>query len=115
MKFNFRIAQIVDRLTRNRLVNGKYIKLNLEKTLNKLIKLNDNEALFIKQMDRLHNLQTIEGLKPEKQKKMVRETNNLFIRLVSIIGDKIGVHGQLHLENKMFKLGYDTLRKHKKK
>ena len=114
-KFNKRIAQIVDRLTRNRLVNGKYIKLNLEKTLNKLRELNDNEALFIKQMDRLHNLQTIKGLKPEKQKKMVRETNNLFIRLVSIIGDKIGIHGQLHLENKMFKLGYDTLRKHKKK
>jgi len=34
-----------------------------------LIKLGDTEALFIKQMDRQHNLETIEGLKPHKQKK----------------------------------------------
>ena len=112
--FNQRIAQIVDRLTKKRFIEGREVKLSLEQTLKKLQSLNDYEALFIKKMDRMHNLQTIEGLKPEKQRKMVRETNNLFIRLVSIIGDKIGIHGQLHLENEMFKLGRGILIKNKK-
>jgi (p)ppGpp synthase/HD superfamily hydrolase len=101
-KFNKRIAQIVDRLTRDRFVDGKYIKL-LEETLNNLQKLDDNEALFIKQMDRLHNLQTIEGLSLKKQKKMAKETNNSFIKLIAIIGDKLNIYGKVHLENKMFK------------
>ncbi len=113
-KFNKRIAQIVDRLTRNRFINGKHIKLSLEKTLNNLQKLNDNEALFIKQMDRLHNLQTIEGLSLKKQKKMAKETNNSFIKLVAIIGDKLNIYGKVHLENKMFKYCNDILKRQKR-
>ena len=86
-KFNKRIAEIVDRLTKKRFVNGECIVLTLEQTLDKLSKLGDNEALFIKQMDRQHNLETIKGLKPHKQEKMAEETNNYFIRLIAIIGD----------------------------
>ena len=113
-KFNKRIAEIVDRLTKKRFENGKYIKLSLEETLNRLQKLDDNEALFIKQMDRQHNLETIEGLSPEKQQKMAEETRNYFVRLVAIIGDKLNIYGKIHLENKMFKYCYDILKKKKR-
>ena len=114
-EFNARIAQIVDRLTNKRFENGKRIKLTLEETLNRLQEVGDMETLLIKQMDRVHNLETIEGLKPDKQKKMADESNNYFVKLIAIIGDKLGIHGKVNLENKMFKLSNGTLTKNKRK
>ena len=90
-EFNHRIAEIVDRLTNKRFEDGVWIKLTLEQTLEKLSKLGDKEAMFIKQMDRYHNLETIEGLSSEKQKKMAEETNNHFIKWIAVIGDKLGI------------------------
>ncbi len=110
-EFNTRIAQIVDRLTKKRIEDGKNIILSFEQIIKKLQALNDYEALFIKKMDRKHNLETIEGLSPEKQKKMAEETNNIFMRLISIIGDKLGIHGKLRLENNIFQLCYRTLKR----
>ena len=113
-KFNQRIAEMVDRLTKDRFKNEEYIELTLEQTLDKLSKLGDTEALFIKQMDRQHNLETIEGLKPHKQQKMAKETNDYFIRLIAIIGDKLNIHGNIRLENKMFKYCHNILKKKKR-
>ncbi|RST71300.1 MFS transporter [Candidatus Aquarickettsia rohweri] len=113
MKFNFRIAQIVDRLTNKRFKNGQYIKLTFEDTIKKLQLVEDNEALLIKKMDRMHNLETIRGLSPIKQKKMAEETNNYFIKFIAIIGDKLGISGQIYLENKMFQYCKDILLKKK--
>jgi hypothetical protein len=112
-KFNARIAQIVDRLTNKRFENGKHIKLSFEETINRLQKLGDDEALFIKQMDRQHNLETIKGLSPHKQQKMAHETHNYFIKLIAIIGDRLNIHGKMRLENKMFKSCHDILKKKK--
>jgi len=102
-EFNARIAQIVDRLTNKRFENGKHIKLTFEEMLDRLQEVGDTEALLIKQMDREHNLVTIKGLKPDKRKKMAEESNNYFVKLISIIGDKLGIHGKVNLENKMYK------------
>ncbi|MBY0581250.1 MAG: MFS transporter [Rickettsiales bacterium] len=110
-EFNTRIAQIVDRLTKKRIEDGKKVILSFEQTIKKLQALNDYEALFIKKIDRKHNLETIEGLSPEKQKKMAEETNNIFMRLIGIIGDKLGIHGKLRLENNIFQLCYRILRR----
>lgn len=66
-------------------------------------------------MDRQHNLETIKGLKAGKQKKMADESNNYFVKLIVIIGDKLGIHGKVHLENKMFKLSNKVLAKNKRK
>ena len=112
-KFNVRIAQIVDRLTNKRFENGKHIKISFEETINRLQKLGDDEALFIKQMDRQHNLETIKGLSPHKQQKMAHETHNYFIKLIAIIGDRLNIHGKMRLENKMFKSCHDILKKKK--
>jgi GTP pyrophosphokinase len=103
-EFNQRIAEMVDRLTKIRFEDGKRIKLTLEQTLEKLIKIGDHEALFIKQMDRQHNLETIEGLQPHKRQKMAKETNSHFIKWIAVIGDKLGIKSKLLLENKMYNM-----------
>jgi len=112
-EFNQRIAEIVDRLTNNRFEDGVWIKLTLEQTLEKLNKLGDKEAMFIKLMDRYHNLETIEGLSPEKQKKMAQETNNHFIKWIAVIGDKLGVIEKMDLENKIYELHKKILKDNK--
>ena len=94
--------------------DDKHIKLTLKQTLENLIKIDDHEAMFLKQMDRQHNLETIEGLKLHKQQKMAKETNSYFIKLVVIIGDKLNIHGKMRLENKMFKCCNEILKKKKR-
>jgi GTP pyrophosphokinase len=103
-EFNQRIAEMVDRLTKVRFEDGKRITLTLEQTLDRLIELGDHETLFIKQMDRHHNLETIEGLKPHKQQKMAKETNSYFIKWIAVIGDKLGITERVGLEDKIYRM-----------
>ena len=44
------------------------------------------DVLFIKQFDRLHNIQTIKSLPPEKIKKIIEETISTFIVLAMYLG-----------------------------
>lgn len=74
--FGQRIAEIVDRLTRNR-PDGT--KLSVEEILNNSYQAKDKEALLIKLFDRLHNIQTLGALSPEKVKKITKEMLNFFI------------------------------------
>jgi (p)ppGpp synthase/HD superfamily hydrolase len=76
--FGQRIAEMVDRLTRDR-PNGT--KLSVEQILENAYKHKDREVLLIKLIDRLHNIQTIESMKIEKQKDIAEET----LRHVAII------------------------------
>ena len=110
-KFNARIAQMVNGLTKYQTIDGKEGKLTLKETLERLHKMEDFEALFIKGMDRVHNLQTIDGLKPEKRKKMVEETIKYMLPGVAYVCEKLGIHKKIHLENKLFKPCYDILSK----
>ena len=61
--FGERIAEMVDRLTRDR-PNGT--KLSVEQVLNNAYQLKDKEVLIIKLFDRLHNIQTIGSMNIEK-------------------------------------------------
>ena len=69
--FGQRIAQMVDRLTRDR-PDGS--KLSIEETLNNIYKVEDEEVLLIKLFDRFHNLLTINSLPQHKIKTMYDET-----------------------------------------
>ncbi|MFQ3307258.1 MAG: MHS family proline/betaine transporter-like MFS transporter [Candidatus Midichloriaceae bacterium] len=105
-KFNKRIAELVDRLTRKR----TDVKLTVDEVVQILQDAGDNEALFIKGMDRMHNLETIEGLSPEKQMRMAKGSGVLN-KLISIIADKLGVYDKIYLENKMLKHTHTILKK----
>ena len=69
--FGQRIAEMVDRLTRDR-PDGS--KLSVEEIINNAYKKNDKEVLLIKVIDRLHNLSTVSCIKKQSIKKQIKET-----------------------------------------
>jgi (p)ppGpp synthase/HD superfamily hydrolase len=71
--FSWRIAEMVDRLTRDR-PDG--MKLSVSEIITNAYQKQDNEVLLIKLIDRLHNMQTIGVKTPEKKEKICRETIN---------------------------------------
>ena len=114
-EFNTRIATLVDGLTKDQKINGKKVKLTLEQTLRNLHKKKEYEALFVKCMDREHNMQTIEGMKPEKQRKIAIETTNIMLPAITNICEKLGIddYRRYELEDKIFKLTNKVLGKKK--
>ena len=69
--FSWRIAEMVDRLTRDR-PDGS--KLSVEEILNNAYEKDDKDVLLIKCVDRLHNMQTIGSMCNEKRKKIANQT-----------------------------------------
>jgi (p)ppGpp synthase/HD superfamily hydrolase len=76
--FGQRIAEMVDRLTRDR-PDGS--KLSVGEILNNSYQEKDREVLLIKLFDRLHNMQTLGVKSPEKIKKIADETLLIFVAL----------------------------------
>lgn len=77
-EFSWRIAEMVDRLTRDR-PDGS--KISIEEIIINAYRNNDKEVLLIKVIDRLHNMQTIMSQSPKKIKKISEETINNFLYL----------------------------------
>ena len=97
--FGWRIAEMVDRLTRDR-PDGS--KLTVEEILNNSYQEKDREVLLIKLFDRLHNIQNLGAISPEKVKKVIKETLNFFIVTTMYMEYKT-------LEQTMYKLCCDNL------
>ncbi len=76
--FGPRIAQMLDRLTRDR-PDGT--KLSVEEILLNAYKIRDIEVLVIKFIDRNHNARTLEGTSFEKAQKIAQNTFDFFIPL----------------------------------
>ncbi len=81
--FGQRIAEMVDRLTRDR-PDGT--KLTVEEIINSTYKNGDKEVLLIKLIDRLHNIQTIGSLSAKKIEKTITETLTNFIASSMYLG-----------------------------
>ena len=79
--FGWRIAEMVDRLTRDR-PDGT--KLTIEEIITNAYQKQDKEVLLIKLIDRLHNIQNIESINSEKQKELAEETLNDIIITTTI-------------------------------
>lgn len=86
--FNEDIAEIVDGVTKLKKLNfsneKECILANTRKLVNGLIK--DIRIILVKLADRLHNMQTLEFKKPEKQIKIALETMELYVPLAYSIG-----------------------------
>ncbi len=102
--FGQRIAEMVDRLTRDRLNRSK---LSVQEIINNAYYKKDNEVLLIKLFDRLHNVQTIGSMSTEKTKKITDETLKKFITLSIYLGEKVS--GILEIENKLIELCYQNI------
>lgn len=76
--FSWRIAQMVDMLTRDR-PDGN--KLSVDEVLNNAYQKQDEEVLLIKLFDRLHNLKTLNAITEEKKKKIALETLSSFLAI----------------------------------
>lgn len=76
--FGWRVAEMVDRLTRDR-TDGT--KLSIREILLGAYEKKDKEVLLIKCIDRLHNIQTLGVKSPEKINKTIEETLVNFILL----------------------------------
>ena len=84
-EFGWRIAEIVDGLTRDR-PDGT--KLSVEEILNNAYEQNDKEVLLIKCFDRLHNMETLSVKSKDKQIKESHETFDFFITYAISIESK---------------------------
>jgi (p)ppGpp synthase/HD superfamily hydrolase len=98
--FGQRIAEMVDRLTRDR-PDGS--KLSVGEILNNSYQEKDKEVLLIKLFDRFHNIQTIGSMTPEKQKKIAHETLQDIISLTTIFQD---LNLEIELNTKSFTILY---------
>ena len=101
--FSFRIAELVYKLTRNR----KEKKLSVIEILNKAYQENENEVLLIKLMDRLHNLQTLHVMDPQKQKKIMKESLQEFLITCAYIEN-------IEIEKRFQKVFIDFFKKNNK-
>jgi (p)ppGpp synthase/HD superfamily hydrolase len=89
--FGQRIAQMVDRLTRDR-PDGS--KLSIEEILNNIYKVEDEEVLLIKLFDRFHNLLTINSLPQHKIKTMYDETLVNFL-VIAVLFEKKNIENAI--------------------
>ena len=103
--FSWRIAQMVDMLTRDR-PDGT--KLTIEEVITNAYKKADKEVLLIKLIDRLHNIQTIGSLSAKKIEKTITETLANFIASSMYLG-LLEIESQL-TESCMY---YDSKQKNK--
>ncbi|WPX97337.1 MFS transporter [Candidatus Bandiella euplotis] len=109
-EFNPRIAQMVDRLTKIQKRDDKIVKLSLDETVDNLHKMQDNEVLLIKQLDRLHNMHTISGMKKEKQRRAAIETMNILIPSIADTVEKLDISDKLKLEDELYNLSSPYLK-----
>ena len=86
--FNPTIARIVDGLTKiSSLKHDKDVSLQAENFRKMLLTLNDDvRVIIIKIADRLHNMQTMASMRPDKQEKIASETLYIYAPLAHRIG-----------------------------
>ena len=82
--FGQRVAEMVNRLTRDR-PDGT--KLSVKEIIRMAYKNGDKEVLLIKIFDRLHNLQNIHFLTADKQIKVAKETLNTVLLAATYLED----------------------------
>lgn len=87
-QFNDTIAELVDGVTKMRRINFESKReqnlANTRKIITGII--TDVRIIIIKLADRLHNMRTLEFMKPEKQTEIALETMEIFVPLANYVG-----------------------------
>lgn len=87
-RFGATVAKLVDGVTKISALQLKEKNLTEADSMKRLLIAmgNDVRVIFIKLADRLHNMRTIEYLKPDRQVRMSKETKEIFIPIAERIG-----------------------------
>ena len=110
--FGQRIAEMVDRLTRDR-PDGT--KLSVEEILENAYKHKDKEVLLIKFIDRLHNMETLDSMSDSKKQKIALETATVIIpfsedvnleKLLNILSVKVLSPESVNYLNKLYSMKF---------
>jgi (p)ppGpp synthase/HD superfamily hydrolase len=85
--FGPEVAAIVNKVTH---LDGQFhrIKMNMQENVRQLLEEADMRVLQVKLADRLHNMRTIRGHVPDKQKKIAEETLHFFVPIAIRLGLK---------------------------
>lgn len=85
--FNKKIADIVNGLTKISVMNNQNISIQSENYRKLLLTLSEDfRVILIKIADRLHNMRTLESMRPDKQKKIASETAYIYAPLAHRLG-----------------------------
>lgn len=85
--FGDKIANIVSGLTKISAINQKNISIQSENYRKLLLTLSEDfRVILVKIADRLHNMRTLESMRPDKQKKIASETVYIYAPLAHRLG-----------------------------
>ncbi len=85
-RFGKKVTQIVDGVTKLKSSNDKH--LNKAATFHKIFTatLEEPRVLIVKLADRLHNMSTMDAVRPDKQKSTARETLDFYVPFARLMG-----------------------------
>lgn len=85
--FGEKIANIVNGLTKISVMNNQNISVQSENYRKLLLTLSDDfRVILVKIADRLHNMRTLDSMRPDKQKKIASETVYIYAPLAHRLG-----------------------------
>ncbi len=104
-EFTVKIGEMVALLTRKHQEN----KTTVGESIRRMVEGTNYEAMLIKGLDRLHNLQTIGALAPEKQREIAKETIYDIADAIPYAVDNLNIDDKRKLERKIDELVQKTL------
>ena len=117
--FGEKVAKIVDGVTKLKSDKNKDKNLTKAGTFHKIFTatLEDPHVLVVKLADRLHNMSTMDAVRPEKQRSTAQETLNFYIPFARLLGlndiaDYIEILCYRNLDPEMYNKLSDKLLQH---